>query len=79
MTEFTNHELTLFNKGLKYNLNHKQMNRIKNVALEAERVITQIPTHEQDHIRCKAAHNITRLYKKQEQKHANNTPHIKNE
>ena len=47
---FTCYKLTFLNEGLKYNLNHKQKHRIKSLALEAEAVITQLPTHEQDHI-----------------------------
>ena len=70
---FTIDELTLLNKGLKYNLNHKQKNWIKTLTLEAESAITQLPTHEQDHIRYQVAHNVTRLYKQQGEKLANNS------
>lgn len=49
--EFTNYELTLFKKGLKYNLNHKQKKWIKTLALEAETAKTQLHTSEQDHMR----------------------------
>jgi ribosomal protein S17E len=45
--------------------------------LEAETAITQLPTHEQDHIRYQVAHNITHLYKQQEEKHTKSTTHIK--
>jgi hypothetical protein len=76
-TEFTNDELTLLNNFLKYNPNHNQENRIKTLALEADTAITQLPTHEQDHIRYEVAHNITRPYKPQEQKHTNKATHIK--
>ena len=62
----------MLNKGLKYNLNHKQKNWIKTLALEAESAITQLPTHEQDHIRYQVAHNVTRLCKQQGEKLANN-------
>ena len=47
---FTNDELTLLNKGLKYNLNHKHKNWIKTLALEAEPAVTQLPIFEQDYI-----------------------------
>ena len=65
--ESTNYELTLLNKGLKYNLNLKQKNWIKTLTL-----------HEQDHIRYQLAHNITRLCKQQDEKHTNDATLIKN-
>ena len=65
--ESTNYELTLLNKGLKHNLNLKQKNWIKTLTL-----------HEQDHISYQLAHNITRLYKQQEEKHKNDAKLIKN-
>ena len=40
---FSKEEITLLNKGLKYNLNFKQKNWIKNLALEVETAITQLP------------------------------------
>jgi len=43
--ECTNYELTLLNKGLKYNLYHKQKSWIKTLALEAETAITQLHLH----------------------------------
>lgn len=43
---FTNQELTLLNKGLKYNLIHKHKQMDKNSSLEAETAITQLPIFE---------------------------------
>jgi hypothetical protein len=63
---FTNDELTLLNKGLKYNLNHKHKNWIKTLALEAETAVTQLPIFEQDYICYQVAHNIKQLCKQEE-------------
>jgi len=49
-------------KPSKINLNNKQKKWIKTLALEAETVITQLPTHEQEHIGYQLAHNMKRLY-----------------
>ena len=62
---FSNDELTLLNKGLKYNLNHKHKNWIRTLALKAETAITQLPMCEQDYIGYQAAYNIKHLYKQQ--------------
>jgi len=45
--KFTNRELMLLNKGLKYNLGHKYKNRIRDLGLEAECAITLLPPQEQ--------------------------------
>ena len=45
---FTNDQMILLNKGLKYNLNHKHKNWIKTLALESETAIVQLPLFEQD-------------------------------
>ena len=63
---FSNDELTLLNKGLKYNLNHKHKNWIRTLALEAETAITKLPIFEQGCIRYQAAYNIKHLYEQQE-------------
>jgi hypothetical protein len=75
----TNDESTLLNKDLKYNLDHKHENRIKTLALEAEKAITQLPIFEQDYIRYQVAHNIKQLYKQQEDQHTHKTIHMKKE
>jgi hypothetical protein len=41
---FSNDELILINKSLKYNLNHKHKNWIRTLALKAETAITQLLT-----------------------------------
>jgi hypothetical protein len=63
--QFTNAEITLLNKGLKYKLHHKQSTWIRNLTWEAEATVTQLPDHDQDHIRPRIAHTIDKLYKKQ--------------
>ena len=74
--EFTDYEFTLLNNGLQY-VNHKQKNCIGSHALEAETALTQVPTHELDHMRCYVANYITRLCKQQEEEHTNKATHIK--
>ena len=46
---FTNKEIILFNKDLKYSLHHKHW--ISNLALEAEAALPLLPTPEQEHIK----------------------------
>jgi len=48
--EFSNEEMTLLNKGLKYNLTYKGKYWLSNLALEATAIITVLPTHEQEHV-----------------------------
>jgi len=55
----------LLNKDLKYNLNYNNKNRIQTLAFETETAIAQLPKHEQEEIRYRAAHNINQLYKQQ--------------
>ena len=59
---FSEEEITLLNKSLKYNLNFKQKKWIKNLALEAEAATTQLPILEQEYMRCRVAVNINKLY-----------------
>jgi hypothetical protein len=61
--QFNTAELSLLNKGLKYNLLYKHKNWVKTLALEAETAISQLPTHEQDYARALRAHNLKQLYK----------------
>jgi hypothetical protein len=49
--KFSNDEMTLLNKGLKYNLSHKMIHWLSNLALEAENAIMLLPTQEQDYLR----------------------------
>jgi hypothetical protein len=69
----TPEELTLLNKGLKYNLSFKKKNWIEQLALEAETAVSLLPTHEQDHIRFQVAHNINQLYKQSDPTKQNQT------
>jgi hypothetical protein len=48
---FSNEELGLLNKGLKYNLEHKHKYWINNIALEAENAVTLLPPGEQEYTR----------------------------
>ena len=70
---FTNEELTLLNKGLKYNLNDKHKHWLTNLAFEAETAITLLPIDIQDQVWHQVAHNIDWLYRQQnnQQKHIN--------
>jgi hypothetical protein len=56
---FSNDELTVLEKGLKYNLHYKHKSWINPIDLEAETAKTQLPTYEQDYIRQQVAHNTT--------------------
>ena len=59
--QFKSEKLNLLNKGLKYNLNYNDKNRIQTLAFETETAIAQLPKHEQEEIRYRAAHNINQL------------------
>jgi len=48
--EFSDQEMELLNKGLKYNLGKKQKGWICNLAMEAEMAITMLPPSEQDYV-----------------------------
>jgi hypothetical protein len=61
---FSDEEMTLLNKGLKYNLGHKRKLWIGNLDLKAENAIMLLPAQEQDGIRYQVAHNLQKLYKK---------------
>jgi len=76
---FTAEELTLLNKGLKYNLSYRNKNWIRTLALETETAITLLPTHEQDYIRVQAAHNLKQIYKQQSAGRQYNSNHAKRE
>jgi len=76
---FTSDELSLLNKGLKYNLGHKQRNWIATLALEAETAISQLPNTEQEYIRYQVAHNIRQLYKRHNETQPLNTAQIMKE
>jgi hypothetical protein len=67
---FTDEELKLLNKGLKYNLSHKRKHWLSKLALEAEAAITLLHTHEQEYIRYQVAHNLRKLYRQHNEKRA---------
>jgi len=52
---------------------------LSNLVLEAEVTITILPVHEQEHIRYQAAHNLQKLYKRYNEKHADRNKNNKNE
>jgi hypothetical protein len=70
---FSGNELTLLNNGLKYNLNYKPKNWIKNVALEAETAIMHLPYNEQEGMRYMVARNIQALSKQRGSNKEHNT------
>jgi hypothetical protein len=76
---FSNDELTLLNKGLKYSLNHKRKHLLSNLAFEAETAISLLPTWEQDYISYHVTHSIQRLYKQQNDRQTGNNMQENNE
>jgi len=74
--KFLDEEMTLLNKGLKYNLSYKRKNWISNLALEAENAIMLLPTQEQDYLRYQVAHNLQILYRQQKEQHTK--PNLRN-
>jgi hypothetical protein len=58
---FTKGEITLLNKGLKYNLHHKKGNWLTNLALEAETAINFLPLTDRDYYRKQVSNHITQL------------------
>jgi hypothetical protein len=63
--EISNEELSLLNKGIKYNLGHKQKHWISNLAFEAESALTLLPPGEQEHICYQVVQNIKKLQNQQ--------------
>jgi hypothetical protein len=66
--EFTNDELHLLEKGLKYNLHRKPKDWIKTLALEADTAIGHIPERNQPYMKQLVANNLQKLIKKQNKK-----------
>jgi hypothetical protein len=66
--------MKILNKGLKYNLHHKDKHWLSNLALEAEAALTLLPPHEQELIRHQVAHNPQKLYRQYNGKQAPVTP-----
>ena len=65
---FSDEEMELLNKGLKYNLGSKQKRWINNLAMEAKTAIMMLPPGQQDYIRHQVAKNIKRLYQQHGQR-----------
>ena len=59
---FTEQEMALLHKGLKYNLHAKQTNWLENLALEAETAVSQMPPSERDVYRKLVAERISNLH-----------------
>jgi hypothetical protein len=58
---FTNEEMTLLNKGLKYNLHHKYKRWIQTLALEADTVINLLDPHKQAYMKQVVTQKLRRL------------------
>jgi hypothetical protein len=74
---FSNDELSLLKKGLKYNLSNKHKKWFETLALEAKTAVSYSPTAEQDYIRCQVAHNVRQLNEQYKGSHEYNTIHMK--
>ena len=59
---FTEDELSLLNKGLKYNLHSKKKDWIKTLALEAETAVNKLPEIDREYYRWQVANKIDILY-----------------
>jgi hypothetical protein len=62
---FTDSEMQLLNKGLKYNLHHKHKKWIQTLAIEGDTAINLLPDKEQSYMRQLVANNIPKLLNKQ--------------
>ena len=58
---FTDSEITLLNKGLKYNLGYKNKHWLSNFAFEAESIISQLPINEHECVRYRVAQNLQKI------------------
>jgi hypothetical protein len=70
-TQFTQEEIQLLSKGLKYNLHYKQKNWVETLSLEAETAISNLEIKEQQYYRHAVVKVITRITQENENK--NNT------
>jgi hypothetical protein len=61
---FTEHEMNLLHKGLKYNTHAKKKDWIKTLALEAETAINHLPTNDRDTYRKLVANCLDTLQKR---------------
>jgi hypothetical protein len=62
--KFSTQEITLLEKGLKYNLHRKPKNWIQRMALEAETAISYIDVTKQDHLRHTVAEHLAKIQRK---------------
>jgi hypothetical protein len=65
---FTDTEIQLLDKGLKYNLHHKHNKSIHTLAIEANTAISQLPDKEQGYMRQVVAINIKKIINKEDAK-----------
>jgi hypothetical protein len=66
-TTIANNEMTLLNKGLKYNFHHKPKRWLRTLAIEAETAINLIAPHKQAYIRQTVANTLKMLINKERQ------------
>jgi hypothetical protein len=77
---FADSEIQLLNKDLKYNLHHKQRNRLPTLAIEADTTINFLPEKDQSYMKQLVANNIQKLINKQKtSKDQRTTTHTKRE
>jgi hypothetical protein len=76
---FSNKELRLLNKGLKYKLEHKHKHWINNLALEAENAVTLLPPGKQEYTHYQIAKNNIKLITKHNQHNEQNSKKGKEE
>jgi hypothetical protein len=65
-TTFTHEEMTLLNKGLKYNLHHKPKQWLQTLAIVADMAISQLAPQDQSYMRQTVAHKLKIISKKEE-------------
>jgi len=70
---FSERELTLLEKGPKYNLHSKPKDWIQNLALEAETAIMQLPPTDREVYRKLTAEHISTLIKENNTQNTHNT------
>jgi hypothetical protein len=73
---FTNDEITLLNKGLKYNLHRKKGKWLTNLALEAETDINLLPFTDREYYRKQVSNHITQLQQNSKTLTSTHNPHI---
>jgi len=73
---FTNDEVTLLNKGLKYNLHRKKGKWLTNLALEAEKAINLLPFTDREYYRKQVSNHVTQLQQNSKPLRHNHNTHI---